>query len=352
MGERFDVSVIISTYNRCRLLPSAIESVLAQECDASYELIVVDNNSTDETRRVVESFIEAGAPNLRYIFEGKQGLSHGWNAGIAQARGEIVAFTDDDLCVERNWVDEIKRAFDAHPEVDFVGGRVLPRWPVEPPAWLNSDHWSPLAILDHGPEPFYVNVKKPYPLLNKSFRREVFERIGLFKPDMGRIKDGVGSTEDHDLQLRIWRSGGQGLYVPSIVMVSDVDPERLTKAYHRRWHRGHGRHCAMMGLRDITDPQGCINENLRALTLFGVPSFLYRELVAEGARWLTSKVRRDESEAFKYEGKVQHLLGYIGKRYEQNATVRQHSSVAEVRAFVKSFLARKRARKSWTEVRG
>lgn len=342
MGERIDVSVIISTYNRCHLLPSALESVLAQEGGVRYEVIVVDNNSTDETRKVVESFIERGTANLRYIFEGKQGLSHGWNAGIAEARAPLVAFTDDDLCVERTWVAEIKRAFDEHPEVDFVGGRVLPRFQSEPPAWLTSDHWSPLAILDHGPEPFYVNVSKPYPLLNKSFRREVFERVGLFKPDMGRIKDGVGSTEDHDLQLRIWRAGGQGLYVPNIVMISDIDPHRLTKAYHRRWHRGHGRHCAMMGIREITDANGRIDENLKALTLFGVPGFLYRELMFECARWLKSAARRDEAESFKYENKVQHLIGYIGKRYEQNRAAREHSAPAEVWAFIKSILGRKK----------
>jgi hypothetical protein len=164
----------------------------------------------------------------------------------------------------------------------------------------------------------------------------------MFKPDMGRIKDGVGSTEDHDLQLRIWRAGGQGLYVPSIVMISDIDPGRLTKAYHRRWHRGHGRHCAMMGLREITDSEGRIDENLKALTLFGVPGFLYKELAVECSRWLMSAARRNEAESFKYESKVQHLIGYMGKRYEQNRAARQHSAPAEVWTFIKNLLGRKR----------
>src|SRR5436305_8400951 len=141
MNEPFDVSVIISTYNRCEMLPAALESILAQETAGTrYELIVVDNNSTDKTREVVESFIARGHANLRYVFEGKQGLSHARNAGIAAARAPIIAFTDDDVRAASDWVASIKRVFDEHPEVDFVGGKVLPRWEAEPPSWLTPDH--------------------------------------------------------------------------------------------------------------------------------------------------------------------------------------------------------------------
>ena len=97
MGELIEVSVVLSTYNRCHILPDALESLLAQEGGVSYEIILVDNNSTDRTREVVESFIARGATNLTYVFEGRQGLSYGWNSGIAHARAPVIAFTDDDV---------------------------------------------------------------------------------------------------------------------------------------------------------------------------------------------------------------------------------------------------------------
>src|SRR5437764_2935160 len=127
MDKQLDISVVIGTYNRCEMLPAALSSVLAQNAGGvNYELIAVDNNSTDKTREVVESFIARGHANLRYIFEGKQGISHARNAGIAAARAPIIAFMDDDVRAPSNWLISIKRAFDEHPEVDFVGGKVLP----------------------------------------------------------------------------------------------------------------------------------------------------------------------------------------------------------------------------------
>jgi glycosyltransferase involved in cell wall biosynthesis len=339
MGEQVEVSVVLSTYNRCHILPDALESLLAQDGGIPYEIILVDNNSTDRTREVVESFIERGASNLSYVFEGEQGLSYGWNTGISHAHAPIIAFTDDDVLVARDWIASIKRAFDEHPEVDFVGGKVLPRWKSEPPSWLTSDHWSPLAILDHGDVPFYVNTDKPYPLLNKSFRSSVFERVGLFRPEMGRIKDGIGSTEDHDLQLRIWQAGGQGIYIPEIIMITEVPLERLTKSYHRRWHRGHGKYCAMMNLGEITDMDGRLKEKSdHGRTLFGTPGFLYRELLAESVRFFGATLRRHESKSFQYENRIRHLIGYIKKRYEQDARMRQHSLLAEIGGFTKSLL--------------
>jgi glycosyltransferase involved in cell wall biosynthesis len=345
MGEHVEVSVVLSTYNRCELLPRALESLMAQEGGTSYEIILVDNNSNDRTREVVESFIARGGSeaSLRYVFEGQQGLSYGWNTGIAHARAPVIAFTDDDVLVARDWVASIKRAFDEHPEVDFVGGKVLPHWETDPPAWLNSDHWSPLAILDHGDAPFYVNTEKPYPLLNKSFRREVFERTGLFRPEMGRIKDGIGSTEDHELQLRVYQQGGQGMYVPDIIMFTEVPADRLKKSYHRRWHKGHGKYCAMMNIGEMIDKDGRLlrekPEGIR--TLFGTPGFLYRELMAESARFLGATLCRCESKSLQYENKIRYLVSYIQKRYEQDMEQRQRSLMAEVGAFIMSSRQRR-----------
>jgi len=153
MDEHFDISAVITTYNRSEMLAKALEAVLSQETGGvRYEVVVVDNNSTDDTRATVEALIAKGHSNLRYVFEPKQGIAHGRNAGIAAARGDIIAFTDDDNVVTPNWIATIKRSFAENPDVDFIGGKILPQWIEPPPKWLTVDHWWPLALLDRGDE--------------------------------------------------------------------------------------------------------------------------------------------------------------------------------------------------------
>jgi glycosyltransferase involved in cell wall biosynthesis len=339
MSEQFDISVIISTYNRCDMLPAAIESVLAQDASGiNYEVIIVDNNSTDKTREVVESFITRGHANVRYVFEGQQGLSHARNAGIATARAPLVAFTDDDVRAASNWIVSIKRAFDEHPEVDFVGGKVLPQWLGEPPAWLTHKHWSPLAIVDYGDEPFYVDTQKQYCLVgaNLAFRREVFEHVGLFEPDLQRVKDGVGSMEDYEFLLRVWATGRRGLYVPDIVMSAEVQTERMTKAYHRRWHMGHGHFYALMRNEEIETSDA---------RLFDVPAHLYRSALKNTFGWLTQSLRAHEDLAFFYETELRFFRGFFRQRRQEFKTRKQRSTPREVVLFVQSLIASKLHRK-------
>src|ERR1044071_912653 len=113
MAEPYEITVVISTYNRSEMLGAAIESALGQEsAGVRYEVIVVDNNSTDGTREVIEGYIKRGHENLRYVFEGRQGVSYARNTGIAEARAGIIAFADDDVRVSKDWVAKIKRTFD------------------------------------------------------------------------------------------------------------------------------------------------------------------------------------------------------------------------------------------------
>ncbi len=176
------------------------------------------------------------ANNLRYVFEDRQGLPYARNTGIAHARAPIIAFTDDDVFVANDWVRKIKQAFDDYAEVDLIGGKVLPRFSEKPPAWLSRAHWSPLALQAHGDEPFKTSDARPICLVgaNMSLRRGVFERVGLF--DIRYVRIGVSSSEDHELQSRLYRAGGLGMYVPSILVTADVQPERLTKEPSRMAH--------------------------------------------------------------------------------------------------------------------
>ena len=339
------VSIVVSTYNRCEQLCHALAALLKQSTgDLICEIIVVDNNSTDATRSVIESFIQSGVANLQYVFEPRQGLSHGRNTGIARARAPVIAFTDDDVCTASDWALRIKRCFDQHPEADFIGGKVLPRWRCEPPAWLTPDHWSPLALVDYGDTPFIVDRMKPFCLVgaNLAFRREVFDRLGTFSPDLQRVRDGIGSAEDYEMHLRVWNAGGKGLYAPEIVVTSDVEPDRVTKAYHRKWYAGHGRFSARMRLKEVMSPEGClIPERTLATRLFGVPSFVFVELFCSLGRWAEAALRRQESSAFYHENRTRHCIYYIRQRYRQNAQERNHSTLSEIARFIRTVVRKK-----------
>src|SRR4029453_11364149 len=131
MPDVYDISVVIGTRNRAKMLDKALDSVLHQESKGArvrYEVIVVDNNSSDGTREVVERYIKQGARDLKYLFEEKQGVSYARNCGVANADAPIIAFTDDDVFVTKEWVANIKTVFDKHPEIGFLGGKILPRW--------------------------------------------------------------------------------------------------------------------------------------------------------------------------------------------------------------------------------
>ena len=340
MMGTLDISVVIGTYNRCDLLPRALASVLSQDTGTlQYEVVVVDNNSSDRTREVVATLIEGGETRLRYVFEGKQGLAHARNAGIAASVAPIIAFTDDDVRVATNWLAEIKRAFDEHPEVDSVAGTILPRWPSEPPAWLTREHWvGPLALQEYGPLPFHVNSERPVSLAgaNLAFRRSVFERIGGFAPAFSK----GGDHSDTEMLIRLFRSDRQSLYVPSILVTADVQPERLRKRYHRRWSFRAGRAQALMHFLEIFDRDGRLaKERGSQETLFGMPASIYRAVLSATAGWLGAKLQRRESVALTHENRLHYLVGYISRRYEQ--TRGERSRWREVWSFSVSFLRRK-----------
>ncbi|HEX6284900.1 MAG TPA: glycosyltransferase family A protein, partial [Pyrinomonadaceae bacterium] len=176
MSNDIQISIVIPTYNRSALLRDAVKSVLAQESDDTFEVVVIDNNSQDDTRDAVHSLMEQHPEELRYILEPKQGNAHARNRGIEAARGAIVAFMDDDVTVESGWLKSLKKVLDARSDLSFVGGRVLPRWNGTPPSWLTPEHWSPLALLDYGDEELMISGSQPRGLLtaNIAFRRSVF----------------------------------------------------------------------------------------------------------------------------------------------------------------------------------
>ena len=307
-----DVSIVISTYNRCELLEGALRALLSQTAtDVAYEILLVDNNSTDQTRTVVKALESQNPEKLRYIFEPKQGLSYGRNTGIAEAKAGIIAFTDDDVRVAGDWLWRIKTAFEANPDIDFLGGKVLPRWPTQPPSWLTKANWSPLALLDYGDHPFYVDSAKQLCLIgaNFAFRRRAFEKVGLFKTDFQRVKDGIGSLEDHEILLRLWRAGSKGLYLPGLVVSAEIEPDRMEKQYHRRWHASHGRFYAALHSEEV--------ERSKLGKFLGVPAHFYRQALSDLSGWISAGIRRQRAETFARELGLRYFGGFATRRWRE-----------------------------------
>jgi GT2 family glycosyltransferase len=245
---------------------------------------------------------------VRYEFQPRQGLSHARNAGIAASRAALLAFTDDDVRAEPDWVAAVVRAFDEHPEAAAVGGRVLPVWPAPPPGWLTRDHWAPLALLDHGPAPLTVDAERPICLIgaNLAVRRALFEEIGVFETGFQRVKDTIGSLEDHEFMLRLLAAGRRAVYDPRIVIHAEIQPNRLERSYHRRWHSGHGHFHALLRSEHM--------ERTRRGTVLGVPAHLFRQAIRDAAGWVKAAAQRDAARAFHHEVRLRFFIGFIRTR--------------------------------------
>ena len=311
-SSQLRVSVVICTFNRCAELASCLDAVLRQEHAPPHEVIVVDNNSTDGTRALVQAR-QRQHPQLRYVFEPSQGLPQARNAGIHASRAPIIAFTDDDIIVAPDWVASIERAFARFPDADCIGGRVLPRWPASgQPKWLSKYQLAPLALQDKGDAPVVVSRDNAAPCLigaNFCFRRSAFDKAGFFSAEYSR-------TQDREIQLRLWKAGGKGIYVPDIVTCVDVPEERLTKAYYRLWYGRAGRFHSRMGLLDVLDGDGrMVDPPGPDARVLGVPAYLYRQVAEAAAQSLRGYLRRDPVASFFHENRVRYLTNYIRERW-------------------------------------
>jgi len=325
-NQQFAVSVVVSTYNRCEQLHKALASIVTQTTNSRvYEVIVVDNNSTDRTREVVQSFADRNEILVRYVFEERQGVSYARNAGIAHAQAPLIAFFDDDCRVSENWIETIQRLFEAHPEVDCAGGRVLPCWEVPPPRWLTREHWAPIALQDYGDHSFYVTQDRQVCLLsaNLVFRRRAFELCGVFAPELQRVNNSLGSMEDLELLMRFWRTGGRALYSPQLVVHATVPAGRMTRAYHHQWHRGHGAFYAMLRNEGF--------EHSNRGRMLGVPAHLYRQAAIDAALWITNTAIGRRDLAFACTTRFCFFLGFFNKRREQRKRDREKFASARSR---------------------
>ncbi len=239
------ITVILCTYNRCRSLVNTLEGLAASRLADSveWEVSVVDNNSTDRTREMVEEFSRRCPGRFRYLFEPQQGKSYALNTGVREARGDVLAFVDDDVTVEPTWLQNLTAVLDGGKWAG-VGGRTLLAGTFSPPEWMtmegSDNHGDILAALfDLGPGPCELN-RPPYGV-NMAFRREMFEKHGLFRTDLGPQPGSEIRSEDTEFGRRLMAAGEKLGYEPSAIVYHPVHENRVQKSFFLRWHFDFGR---------------------------------------------------------------------------------------------------------------
>ena len=312
-------SVVIATFNRAGELRRTLQSLATLVTAGPWEIVVVDNNSTDSTREIVAEAAEAAPIPVRYVHEPVQGRSAALNAGIAAARGEIIVTTDDDVRVEPDWLDQIGRAFE-RLRCDYIGGRVLPLWSARPPAWLSDrsgPHWAVIALLDYGPTPFELTSRMPLGV-NMAFRRDAFDRVGGWDTRIGRKAGTLLGQEVREWCIRARALGLRGYYAPDVVVQHVIPADRLNKRYFRRWFYWRGISRALLfqqrGL-DMESPQDTRHDFSRVPLIAGTPRYLFRLALSHARQAVVDRLRGRHVTAFEHELWLWMFAGILRQRW-------------------------------------
>lgn len=236
------ISVVICTYNRDKFLPLALESMREQQFpNCNWELVIVDNNCTDSTASICRSFREQNPQlSISYILETKQGLSNARNRGIAESRGRLLAFIDDDAVACGDYLRQVKQFFEQHPDAKLVGGRIFPRFESQKPPWVSSFLMPLFSVLDMGDKPKKLGGKT-YPVgANMIFKKELFDRCGGFNPELGRTGKNMMGGEEKDIYLRLSGEPGSIYYAPGPQVHHIIPTDRATVEFIRKQALGVG----------------------------------------------------------------------------------------------------------------
>jgi glycosyltransferase involved in cell wall biosynthesis len=301
-------TVILCSYNHCQSLARTLESLAASilPAEVGWEVLVVDNNSNDRTREVVEGFCRQFPEHFRYLHEPRPGKSFALNSGIAQANADLVAFLDDDVTVEPTWLHNLTANL-LNGEWDGAGGKIILGWPEVLPPWLATKgpySRTPFPDFDKGCEPRQL-TEPPFGT-NMAFRKEVFQVHGGFRLDLGPSpnREIPCPHEDTEFGYRLMAAGKRLRYEPSAIVYHPIAPDRITKKYFLHWWFDEGRASArVFGVRAGTK-----------WYFAGIPLYLVRSLGLWSLRWMLSM---EPHARFYYKIVVWGKLGRISEHFRQ-----------------------------------
>jgi glucosyl-dolichyl phosphate glucuronosyltransferase len=319
-GIMTGITVAIATYNRAGELARTLQSFQQIEIpsDISVELIVIANRCTDETETIVAKAAVNFPVPLRVVREDRQGLSHARNRAILAAKYDVVAFLDDDVDVDKNWLKAMAAAH-ASREFAAIGGKAPLVYPAGRPQWLNDTDEGLLSKVDHGDQRRPAAADELYGV-NVSFQRRAVMEAGGFRPDLGRVGNNLIGDEEFELLTRIIAAGGKLLYEPAALVGHRVPTSRLS----RRWF---WRRC-FHGNRGAVRALSADEVNAGELARTG-----YRAMLA--AKNSLAKVRHPRGEAFFHEtvvlaSRLGRFFGLLSRMLGHTTEIDQSGSAAIV----------------------
>ena len=301
--SRLEISVVVCTHNRATLLQKALESVVAQDVgNIAFELLVVDNASTDETREVVHGFSDRANVQyiVRYIYEAELGLCVARNTGWKSAAGKYIAYFDDDAIASPGWLAAVADGFARNPNVGVIGGPAFPIWEAEPPKWLSVDLAKLQSIIDLGrSERLIEDLDQEWFIgANLAIPKKLLAQIGGFHPGLDRVGGKLLSNGDLYLQMEVMREGYGCLYMPSMAIGHLVSASRLTRRWFLRRYFWQGiSDAAMLTVAETVPPAARVKVVLKGIAGLFIPpaKFVYRALSARQPKcfmslcWLLSR---------------------------------------------------------------
>ena len=295
------ITVLVATFNGERTWPAVLDAYTRLAVpDGGWKLVVVDNASTDGTSEIVKSF--AGRLPLTYVFEPQDGKNAALNRGLDSLTGDLVVFTDDDAFPRPDWLVRLREAVNGRPAFAIFGGAVLPRWEVEPPAWILD--WVPLgptfaisdASLREGPMP-PAQVFGP----NMAIRAELFQAGHRFDTAIGpRRSRSYPMGSESELVRRLTRRGAASWFAPNAVVEHFIRASQMRQQWiiDRAVRFGRGRY--RLAQAESSQPFRCWG---------GVPRYLFRELAQKLGSVAGAALQGNSRRLFQSRWELSYLYG-------------------------------------------
>lgn len=304
--NNIDISIIICTHNRSHNLQECLTYVEKQSIINTYklEIVLIDNNSTDGTKKVVEELIRHSPLNIRYVFEENLGIAHARNRGLNEAFGEYLVYIDDDIRVSSIWLESIISTFKEF-DCDAVGGRIHIDSPEALPKWITPDMYGFLGYQDYGSEIRQLNGINESPFEgNMAIHRRVINLTGYFdirkgRKGLGFKKEELFKGEGPDYFSRLANAGGKIYYNPQALVIHKILPHQLTKKFFLTLHNNAGIQKAR--LDNSTYPR----------TFSGIPLFLFPQLLRSIINYISTSAKKGPINSFRQLMTVFYFTGLV-----------------------------------------
>lgn len=272
-----DIDLIIPTFNRSELLQKCLHSVVVAKHPAGLNIhvMVVDNNSTDNTRETIRPFLKSEGLQFSYCFVSRAGKSAAVNEAIARTTSEMVGFIDDDELMDSAWFEVVLREFSADTQLEYIGGPCLPNWEIPEPDWFP---WSMRGVVAIVPREKRVRFSKDFEGIlmggNIAIKRATLQRVLPYPEQLGKIGNRIRSGMDEIIYHRLLGIEAKGMVIPELIIYHWIPRERLTKQYFRKWAIGRG-----IGVGFQFRERGFAEP-----ALFGLPRYRLREALRDTLR--------------------------------------------------------------------